>query len=84
MNLKKQMVLIYETGGSNIVSEFSSIIRKIKCILSLFFGFERKPIRRQANKIAHTIASADLTWSRHHIFDLIPLCIYNLLNNEMI
>jgi hypothetical protein len=43
------------------VSEFSSIINKIKCMLSLYFGFEMKLIRRQANKIAHTIAKAVLT-----------------------
>jgi ribonuclease HI len=66
------------------VSEFSSIINKIKCLLSLYSGFEVKPIRRQANRIAHTIARAALSWSRRHIFELIPYCIHNLLHNEMI
>jgi ribonuclease HI len=66
------------------VSEFSSIINKIKCMLSLYSGFEVKPIRRQANRIAHTIARAALSWSRRHVFDIIPYCIHNLLYNEMI
>jgi ribonuclease HI len=68
----------------NGVSEFSSIINNIKCLLSLNTGFEVKPIRRQANRIAHTIARAALSWSRRHIFELLPHCINNLLYNEMI
>ncbi|KAK2384992.1 putative mitochondrial protein [Trifolium repens] len=86
--------VIFETDAYNIVgairqrntgvSEFSSIINKIKCLLSLYSGFEVKPIRRQANRIAHTIARAALSWSRRHVFELIPYCIHNLLHNEMI
>jgi ribonuclease HI len=78
-------VLVGAIKRQNIgVSEFSSIVSKIKCFLSLYSGFEVKPIRRQANRIAHTIARAALSWSRRHVFDLIPLCIHNLLSNEMI
>jgi ribonuclease HI len=86
--------VIFETDAQNIVgairsrkqgvSEFSAIINKIRCVLSLVPGFEVKPIRRQANRIAHTIARAALSWSRRHIFDVVPLCIHNLLSNEMI
>jgi ribonuclease HI len=86
--------VIFETDAQNIVnatrhrtigvSEFSSIIHKIKCMLSLNTGFEVKSIRRQANRVAHTLARAALSWSRSHVFDLIPLCIHNLLYNEMI
>jgi ribonuclease HI len=85
--------VIFETDAQNVVyairrrtngvSEFSSIIYKIKCMLSLFSGFEVKPIRRQANRIAHTIARAAPSWSSRHVFDLIPLCINNLLHNEI-
>lgn len=66
------------------VSEFSSIIYKIQCMLSLNVGFKVKPIRRQANMIAHTIARAAISWSRRCTFDSLPLCIMTLLNNEMI
>jgi ribonuclease HI len=86
--------VIFETDAHNIVhalrrrntgvSEFSSIIYKIKCMLSLNVGFEVKPIRRQANMIAHTIARAAISWSRRRIFDSILPCINNLLHNEMI
>jgi ribonuclease HI len=86
--------VIFETDAQNIVnatrhrtigvSEFSSIIHKIKCMLSLNTGFEVKSIRRQANRVAHTLARATLSWSRSHVFDLIPLCIHNFLHNEMI
>jgi ribonuclease HI len=86
--------VIFETDAHNVVgairrrtqgvSEFSSIINKIKSMLSLCSGFEVKPIRRQANRIAHSIARAALSWSRRHVFDVVPLCIHNLLSNEMI
>jgi hypothetical protein len=85
--------VIFETDAQNIVgairrrnigvSEFSFIIHKIKCLLFLNPGFEVKPIRRQANMIAHTIARAALSWSRRPFFYLIPHCINNLLYNEM-
>jgi ribonuclease HI len=86
--------VIFETDAQNIVgalrsrkqgvSEFSTIINKIRRLLSLFPGFEVKPIRRQANRVAHTIARAALSWSRRHVFYDVPLCIHNLLSNEMI
>ncbi|KAK2383934.1 hypothetical protein QL285_071338 [Trifolium repens] len=86
--------VIFETDAQNIVgairsrkqgiSEFSVIINKIKCLLSLCSGFEVKLIRRQANRVAHTIARASLSWPRRHVFDVVPLCIHNLLSNEMI
>jgi ribonuclease HI len=86
--------VMFETDAQNLVnatrhrtigvSEFSSIIHNIKCMLSLNTGFEVKSIRRQANRVAHTLARVTLSWSRSHVFDLIPLCIHNLLYNEMI
>jgi ribonuclease HI len=86
--------VIFETDAHNVVgalrrrnhglSEFSSIINKIKCMLSSSPGFEVKPIRRQANRIAHSIARTALSWTRRHVFDVVPLCIHNLLSNEMI
>jgi ribonuclease HI len=85
--------VIFETDAQKIVcairrqntgvSEFSSIINNIKCMLSFFPGFEVKPIRRQANRVAHTIARATLSWSGRHVIDLLLHCINNLLHNEM-
>jgi hypothetical protein len=53
-------------------------------MLSLNVGFEVKPIRGQANIIAHTKARAAISWSRRHIFDSVLPCINNLLQNEMV
>jgi ribonuclease HI len=86
--------VMFETNAQNLVgairrrssgaSEFSTIVNKIKCMLSSFFGFEITPIRRQANRVVHTIARAALFWCRRHVFDLIPSCIRNFLHNEII
>jgi ribonuclease HI len=77
--------IVYATHHRTVgISEFSSIIHKIKCSLSLNSGFVVKHIRRQANKVAHTLAKAAFSWSRRHVFDFIPSCIHNLLHNEMI
>jgi hypothetical protein len=84
----------FETDAHNIVhairhryngeSEFSSIINKIKCMLSSNLGFEVKPIRRQANMIAHSLARAAFSWPCRRFSDFIPSCINSLLVNEMI
>jgi ribonuclease HI len=86
--------VIFETDAHNIVhairhryngeSEFSSIINKIKCMLSSNLGFEVKPIRRQANMIAHSLARAAFSWPCRRFSDFIPSCINSLLVNEMI
>jgi hypothetical protein len=65
------------------VSEFSSIISKIKCMLSMRNDFEVKSIRRQANMVAHTLARAAVSWPSRHTFNLIPPCIESLIYNEM-
>jgi hypothetical protein len=65
------------------VSEFSSIIGKIKCILSIRNDFEVKSIRRQTNIVAHTLAKADVSWPIRHTFNLIPPGIESLIYNEM-
>ncbi|GAU49043.1 hypothetical protein TSUD_237000 [Trifolium subterraneum] len=86
--------VLFETDSKNVadairhmhngVSEFSSIIHKIKCMLSFNSDFEVKSVRRQANMVAHTIARAAISWPSRYVFDLIPPCINNLLYNEMI
>jgi hypothetical protein len=66
------------------MSKFSSIITKIKCILSLHSDFEVKSIKRQVNIIIHTITRAIISWSSRYLFKMIPPYIEQLLyNNEM-
>jgi ribonuclease HI len=66
------------------VSEFSSIISKIKCMLSMRNDFEMKSIRRQATMVAHTLARAAVSWPSRCTFETLPLCITSILFNEMI
>jgi ribonuclease HI len=65
------------------VSEFSSIICRIKNILLVNPNFVVKFIKRQANMVAHTLAKAASSWARCCIFENLPLCITAYLNNEM-
>jgi hypothetical protein len=69
----------------NCYSKFSSIICKIKNVLSLnWSNFAVKFIKRQANMVTHTLVRAVISWSSRYTFDLLPLCITSLLNNKMI
>jgi len=38
--------------------------------------------RRQANKVAHTLASEAIFSADPHVFSDVPLCILILINNE--
>ncbi|GAU27275.1 hypothetical protein TSUD_125560 [Trifolium subterraneum] len=86
--------VIFETDSKSVVdaiynfhggsSEFSSIICNIKNALLSNPNFVVKFIKRQANMVAHTLARAAISWSNRCTFDLLPLCIMPLLNNEMI
>jgi ribonuclease HI len=76
--------VIFETDSQNevdaihhirsCVSEFSSIICKIRCMLSTGNDFKVKYIKQQSNMIAHTFARAAIFWPSRTIFELIPLC----------
>ncbi|MCI19614.1 trypsin/chymotrypsin inhibitor, partial [Trifolium medium] len=69
--------VIFETDSTSVreaihgvhtgVSEFSIIINKIRCMLSLHPDFEVKSIRRQANMVAHTFAKAAVSWSSRYL-----------------
>jgi ribonuclease HI len=86
--------VIFESDSKNVVdaihnlrfgnSEFSSVICNIRNALSLNQNFKVEFIRRQANMVAHTLARAAILWASRRIFDVLPLCITPLLNNEMI
>ncbi|GAU50545.1 hypothetical protein TSUD_409890 [Trifolium subterraneum] len=86
--------VIFETDSKNVadaiqsmhngVSDFSVIVTKIRCILSLNSDFVVKSIKRQANMVAHTLARAAISWSSRCLFELAPPCIESLLYNETI
>ncbi|XP_058757283.1 uncharacterized protein LOC131630523 [Vicia villosa] len=65
------------------VSEFSCIISSIHSLLFNFPNFEVKFVKRQANTVAHSIAKATDSWTRRSLFHMIPLCIEQLLLNDM-
>ncbi|CAJ2656151.1 unnamed protein product [Trifolium pratense] len=64
-------------------SEFLSIIHGIFIFMSSFLNFEVKFVRRQANSVAHTLARVANSWASFHRFEIIPLCIEQLIVNEM-
>ncbi|XP_058784658.1 uncharacterized protein LOC131659490 [Vicia villosa] len=65
------------------VSEFSCIISSIHRLLFNFPNFKVKFVKRQANMVAHSIAKAANSWTRRSLFHMIPLCIEQLLFNDM-
>jgi ribonuclease HI len=86
--------VIFETDSKSVVdaihqfrggvSEFSFIVSNIINILSCNQNFMVKFVKRQANMVAHTLARAAISWSRRCTFEMVPICITHLLNNEMI
>jgi hypothetical protein len=65
------------------VSEFSSIICKIKNIMSFHSNFVVEFIKQQANMVAHTLARAAISSASCYNIEKIPPCIELLLLNEM-
>jgi ribonuclease HI len=86
--------IIFESDSKNVVdaihslrfgySEFSTIICNIRNALSLNQNFLVEFVRRQANMVAHSLVRAAIFWASRQVFDVLPLCITPLLNNEMI
>jgi hypothetical protein len=66
------------------VSEFSSLICKIKNLLSLSTNLEVEFIKRQVNMVAHKLARAAISWSSRNVFETMPTGIEPLLLNDMI
>ncbi|KAK2399000.1 hypothetical protein QL285_048880 [Trifolium repens] len=65
------------------LSEFSTLIAHIQNLLRMNNYFEVKYVKRQANKVAHSLARAAFSMSRRCIFDSVPRCIETQLINEM-
>jgi ribonuclease HI len=66
------------------VSDFSLLISNIKYLLDFHNNFVVKFIKRQANMVAHSLARAAISWSSRCSFETLPICISELLINEMI
>jgi ribonuclease HI len=64
------------------VSEFCILISRIQSLLRTNNYFEVKYVKRQANKVAHSLARAAFSMSRRRIFDSVPRCIESYLINE--
>jgi ribonuclease HI len=65
------------------LSEFSTLIAHIQNLLRMNNYFEVKYVKRQANKVVHSLARAAFSMSRRCIFDSVPRCIETQLINEM-
>jgi ribonuclease HI len=65
------------------VSEFSILISHIQSLLRMNNYFEVKYVKRQANRVAHSLARAAFSVSRSGVYDSIPRCIETYLSNEI-
>ncbi|KAK2362458.1 hypothetical protein QL285_087521 [Trifolium repens] len=63
-------------------SEYGSIIRNCRTLLSNYSDFVVDFARRQANGSAHAFAKAVLSHASHITFNFIPHCITNIIMNE--
>jgi ribonuclease HI len=86
--------VIFETDCKSVVdaiqhfrggnSDFSLLVSHIKNLLDSNNNFVVKFIKRQANMVAHSLARAAISWSSRCSFETLPICISELLINEMI
>jgi ribonuclease HI len=86
--------VIFETDSKSVVDaihhfrggsfELSYLISRINNMLSCNSNFKVEFIKRQANMVAHFLARAAICWASRFTFEILPLCITLLLNNEMI
>ena len=71
-------------SNSTHINEFGDIVSQWKDILTTNTDFKVSYIRRQANRVAHTIARASLSQPSPHIFHIVPSTLYSLIMNETI
>ncbi|XP_024632655.2 uncharacterized protein [Medicago truncatula] len=64
-------------------NELGDIISKCKDLLSSHTGFVVNHVRRQANKVAHSIARASLSHPSPNVLYDVPDYLYSLIINEM-
>jgi ribonuclease HI len=64
-------------------NEFGDLIFQCKSLLLNRPDFVVSYVRRQANRVAHSIARASLCHPSPHIFNVVPSTLYSLIMNEM-
>jgi hypothetical protein len=65
-------------------SEYGSIIRNCRTLLSNYSDFVVGFARRQANGSAHALAKAALSHASRITFNFIPHCITSIIMNGML
>jgi ribonuclease HI len=86
--------VIFETDSKSVVdavlhfhrgnSEFSMLVSLINNMLAFDQNFMVRFIKRQANMAAHSLARAAISWASRCHFETLPICISDLLINEMV
>jgi len=64
-------------------NELEDILSNCKDLLSIHTSFIVNHVRRQANKIAHSITRASLSNPSPHVFYDVPSHLYSLIFNKM-
>jgi ribonuclease HI len=64
-------------------TEFGSIIVMCRSLLSLRNNCKVSYVRRQANRVAHSLAQAARLTAGHQIYNYCPPCITTTIMNEM-
>ncbi|CAJ2645584.1 unnamed protein product [Trifolium pratense] len=85
----------FELDSRNVVTSFHSkhpntselgdIIKDCVRVYNTYFRNSRiEFIRRQANEVAHALARVATSLASFHLFIDVPICIGNIVNNEML
>jgi len=64
-------------------NEIGDIITSCKHLMSVHNSYVVRHTRRQANRVAHSIARASLSHPSPYIFDYVPDYLYSIIINEM-
>jgi len=65
------------------INEFDDLVSQCRSLLLNKNDFVVSYVRRQANKVAHSITRASLSCLNPHIFLDVPTHLYRLILNEM-
>jgi hypothetical protein len=80
----KNVVTSFHSKHHN-ASELGDIIQDCVHVYNTYFRNSRiEFIRRQANEVAHVLARVATSLASFHLFIDVPLCIGNIVNNEML
>lgn len=66
------------------LTELGMVVIKSRELLRNFPSYHVSFIKRQANLVAHTLVRASISHASFQDFEHVPLCIQNLINNEML